>query len=1211
MLLAISANSYCQIPRLFEKVAKDKYPYWVYDVEMQKEGYDSFQLVGENGNLLTPHKYYFQARQFHDGMCYVFDGKKNKYGYVNSDGVETIKCKYPYYSRTLIGGSDFYQGLALVYSGKQWVYIDKSGHTILKLKKYYQWPYLNHVNYSLFSDGVAWVNSLSENGGYAWQVIRMNGEVIFQIDTSVNRLNNKITAVRPFCDGYGEVICDKEQNTKHIGLINKRGEICAVFNSNYELLENQNDTAVVNLLARHLYNISDEPLYENSGYFQPLSKAFELFKHSADLGNSYAQYVVGFMTQYGQGTEVNEQEAIKWYKKSNEPDAKKQLAMLERNASDADIVTVTDVILQKNEVDKKNMVKESVLQKDSIAQIPRLYVNEDDYYVKGGKAYDRQGKLVLSSDNYYIWSYSDGRFRVTSQNNLYGFVDIYGNNIIPCQYEDARDFRDGVARVCKKIASDRLRKWGYIDKNGKQVLPFSYGHVSGDFSHGLAYAYKTNQSSSYIINKKGEIVKKLKISNWNLTPPGDTFLPKVANYTYYSEGLIWLSVGNRLFLVNTNGDIKKEIDQEEIDKVFNEELWEVDEVYPFKRGLSLLRFEDDNNKIKIGYLYNKDGNIVAKYDFVSNKVFDEYKSDSTAIIQMAEYFYDNNYLNSALELFRQASSLGNSRSQYIVGFMTQYGQGIEANEKEAIKWYKKSNEPEAKIQLAVLEGKDVIHDPQQLFNEAFDFYYGKNGVEKDYKKAFSLFLEAAEKGDAKAQNMVGCMYDEGEGIDKNRSKALYWFKKSALQGNMIAQYNLGLRYELGKDVTPDATTAFSWYKNSASQGYSEALCKLGYFYQAGIGVDQNFGLAKQTHLKAVELGNANSMYYLGVMYEFGEGVDKDLSQALAWYNKAVENGFTMARSNAESLIYKGVKPSFLEINSSKTDAPAASLVINTPLKSNTVVSETSQSKIVSQNISQVQEQSKQLATAERKEKRIALVIGNADYVSHKLDTLKSPIKDARDIKNKLENLGFKVMTVVEDGREKVMRKAISDFVKKSKEYDVALFYYSGHGIQDKTGMYSRNFLIPVDAKLEYRENIESECIDLHNMIIANLNKNCKASIIFIDACRTVLHLPSKSDLGEVKGHSMEMRGLSAQNPPKGVCVVYATRADSVAYDSRIVGENSYFTQGLLDCLNKYANEHFRLFIGRLQERVDEITGGMQHPTPYNELYGDFFFDPNR
>lgn len=195
-----------------------------------------------------------------------------------------------------------------------------------------------------------------------------------------------------------------------------------------------------------------------------------------------------------------------------------------------------------------------------------------------------------------------------------------------------------------------------------------------------------------------------------------------------------------------------------------------------------------------------------------------------------------------------------------------------------------------------------------------------------------------------------------------------------------------------------------------------------------------------------------------------------------------------------------------------------------------------------------------------------------------------------------------------------------DFIKESKNYDVALFYYSGHGIQSKPGINATNYLIPSDAKLQFSESLSGECIDLNEMVINNLSKERegKASLVLIDACRTVLNLPSESDFGDTKGIDNELRGLNEQQSPEGVCVVYATRAGSVSYDMRQITENmgqnslnSYFTQGLLECLDEYKDKNLPMFIQYLKDKVRAKTNGRQVPSPYNELYGDFYFDPNK
>ena len=73
---------------------------------------------------------------------------------------------------------------------------------------------------------------------------------------------------------------------------------------------------------------------------------------------------------------------------------------------------------------------------------------------------------------------------------------------------------------------------------------------------------------------------------------------------------------------------------------------------------------------------------------------------------------------------------------------------------------------------------------------------------------------------------------------------------------------------------------------------------------------------------------------------------------------------------------------------------------------------------------------------------LALVIGNSAYAE---GALKNPVNDAIDISSKFRSLGFDVIDIVNANQEQ-MGRSIDDFGAKASKYDVAIFYYSGHGI---------------------------------------------------------------------------------------------------------------------------------------------------------------------
>ena len=93
------------------------------------------------------------------------------------------------------------------------------------------------------------------------------------------------------------------------------------------------------------------------------------------------------------------------------------------------------------------------------------------------------------------------------------------------------------------------------------------------------------------------------------------------------------------------------------------------------------------------------------------------------------------------------------------------------------------------------------------------------------------------------------------------------------------------------------------------------------------------------------------------------------------------------------------------------------------------------------------------------EGRVALVIGNGDYVNAK--SLPNPGNDAADVSDSLKRLGFSVTTVL-DGTYNDIRQAIRSFNIEVQGAEIGLIYYAGHGME----LGGENWLIPVDADLK-------------------------------------------------------------------------------------------------------------------------------------------------
>src|ERR1700712_5798718 len=79
------------------------------------------------------------------------------------------------------------------------------------------------------------------------------------------------------------------------------------------------------------------------------------------------------------------------------------------------------------------------------------------------------------------------------------------------------------------------------------------------------------------------------------------------------------------------------------------------------------------------------------------------------------------------------------------------------------------------------------------------------------------------------------------------------------------------------------------------------------------------------------------------------------------------------------------------------------------------------------------------------EKRVALVIGNSAYEN--VARLSNPTNDADAMTATLNAAGFDVVDSRRNLKISDLRKVFRDFADKSRDADVAVVYYAGHGIE--------------------------------------------------------------------------------------------------------------------------------------------------------------------
>ena len=223
------------------------------------------------------------------------------------------------------------------------------------------------------------------------------------------------------------------------------------------------------------------------------------------------------------------------------------------------------------------------------------------------------------------------------------------------------------------------------------------------------------------------------------------------------------------------------------------------------------------------------------------------------------------------------------------------------------------------------------------------------------------------------------------------------------------------------------------------------------------------------------------------------------------------------------------------------------------------------------------------------QKRLALIIGNNLYErdTSSCRDLPNTNVDAFDVANKLDTLGFDTYTYFNLSKED-MEFAFRRFVKLAKQenYDVALFYYSGHGIQND----GKNYLVPVDAFYEDVKELAQSCYSFDEIFRSMASTGCKTKLVFLDACRNQPPWADKDD-GD--------QGVSKENA-NGSYVVFASEPYEYAYAADDNERNSPFTKAFLDNVSKpFPN---------VRDAVDVMSKSMKNISkPYIFGVGDIDF----
>jgi uncharacterized caspase-like protein len=237
---------------------------------------------------------------------------------------------------------------------------------------------------------------------------------------------------------------------------------------------------------------------------------------------------------------------------------------------------------------------------------------------------------------------------------------------------------------------------------------------------------------------------------------------------------------------------------------------------------------------------------------------------------------------------------------------------------------------------------------------------------------------------------------------------------------------------------------------------------------------------------------------------------------------------------------------------------------------------------------------------------VALVIGQSTY--RNLPALSNPRNDARAMSDLLEGLGFDVTTTLDADTAK-LAKTLTRFEEDAEGADVALVYYSGHGIEAG----GENYLIPIDTASDRPDGMATV-----SALLERLEAQAPVVLLLLDACRTNPFPPgatimsaagapvpvTAAGLGSVRG-AVRLGEKKTGVEGQGAVIGFAAEPGTAALDGD-PGGNSPYAAALLKHLGA-GGHHFADIMTMVTEEVYLRSSARQLPWTNTSLRRLLYF----
>lgn len=229
-----------------------------------------------------------------------------------------------------------------------------------------------------------------------------------------------------------------------------------------------------------------------------------------------------------------------------------------------------------------------------------------------------------------------------------------------------------------------------------------------------------------------------------------------------------------------------------------------------------------------------------------------------------------------------------------------------------------------------------------------------------------------------------------------------------------------------------------------------------------------------------------------------------------------------------------------------------------------------------------------------------LAVGVSQYADSKYN-LQFADKDARDFVNSImpQKGSLYRDVVIYKSHPLTNKEATKDEIlegliwirKETTSNDVAMVFFSGHGVNDPTNFY---YFCPYNFIPDHELSTGVSFSDIKNTLTVIAGK----ALFFVDTCHSgnSLGMGGRRDISDINHVISELSSVGS-----GVVVFSASTSSELSYE-RAEWKNGAFTKSIVEGLGGGADKEntgritYTMLHYFISERVKELTNGAQHPT---------------